>query len=241
VSIWFVRLFTLPHTIIGIVAFGYWALMVLWALFASDIPGVVTKSDVHNSSKGGTSYTLKYQFEAGGERKSGSSGVSQSVYERIRAADAEQPAVTVRYFKLGAFEHDELREARGAGWAEIGFLTLWVVFWNSIMSVFAYAIWIRPIRVRLLYKHGETTAGTLVGKRVRSGKNTSYYVSYEFRHPVTGEMLRAETQVPNGAAWNMAREGQDVTVLYALNNPKRSAVYEFSGYGVISDDHRSDT
>ena len=43
-------------------------------------------------------------------------------------------------------------------------------------------------------------------------------------------------QVWNVADWNSAAEGQPVTVLYAANNPKRSAVYELGGYRVESSD-----
>lgn len=114
----------------------------------------------------------------------------------------------------------------------IGFFTIWVVFWNSIMSVFVYMIWIKPVRLRLLYKYGEATFGTLAGKRVHTGKSSTYYVSYTFKHPVTGEMIRGETQVPNFGVWSTARQGQSVTVLYASNKPKRNAIYELSGYRV---------
>ena len=231
-GLWFARIFTLPHTLIGIGAFGYWCLLLLWALFASEIPGVVTGSDVQSSRKGGNTYTLRYQFQVGDEIKSGSSSVSRATYDRIRAMDVAKPPVTVRYFGIDGFAHHQLREGRSGIWAGFGFLTIWMLFWNSMMGVFVYGIWIQPWRVRLLYKYGDVTGGLLVGKRSRSGKSTTYYVSYTFKHPLSGETVEGETQVRNRAAWEKAWEAQPVTVLYSFNKPRRSTVYEYGGYRV---------
>lgn len=230
-QLWLGRIFLLPHTLIGIGALGYWVFLLLWGGFASDVPGVVTGSETHRTRKGGTVYTLKYEFHIGRKTKAGSSNVSRALYERIQAADASLP-VTVRYFSIAGFDHHALRESGSGTWTSFGFLTIWMLFWNSIMSVFIYGFWIRPIRVRRLYKRGDVIGGKIVGKRTRTGKTTSYYVSYEFRHPITGEIVRAETQARNRADWERASEGQPVTVLYTFNNPKWSTIYEFGGYRV---------
>lgn len=232
-QLWLGRIFVLPHTLIGIGALGYWVFLLLWGLFGMDVPGAVTGTDTHQTSKGRTVYTLKYEFPAaGGQTRSASSSVSKAMYERIQAADSSRPPVTVRYLNIGGFDHHELRKHQSGVWASFGFLTIWVLFWNSIMSVFIYGFWIRPIRVRRLYKYGDVTGGKIVGKRTRTGKTTTYYVSYEFRHPITGEMVSAETQASNRADWERASDGQPVTVLYAFNKPKRSTVYEYGGYRV---------
>jgi len=41
-----------------------------------------------------------------------------------------------------------------------------------------------------------------------------------------------ETEIWNKAAWDLAKEGQQVTVLYAPAKPARSTLYEFGGYRV---------
>ena len=122
-------------------------------------------------------------------------------------------------------------ESIGSHWGGVVVLLVWSAFWNGIMSVFWYVLWIKPLRRRQLYKRGLVTTGTVVSKRVRTGKNSTYYVAYTFRDPETGQSIKAETTVA-AAAWNRAMEGQSVTVLYAANNPKRSTVYEYGGYGV---------
>ena len=100
------------------------------------------------------------------------------------------------------------------------------------MSLFVYAIWVKPIQSRLLYKNGESTAGKLVSKRVRTGKSSSYYVSYRFNDPSTGQEYESEIQVWKVEDWQQAVESQPVTVLFAKNNPKRSTIYEYGGYRV---------
>jgi hypothetical protein len=231
-ELWLGRIFTLPHTLIGIGALGYWLFLLLWGMFGSDIPAVVTGSDTHKTRKGGTVYMLRYEFAAGGKTKSASSSVNRALYDRIQAEDTARPSLTVRYLSIAGFDHYELREGRSGVWSTFGFLTIWVSFWNSIMGLIVYHIWIQPIRVRFLYKYGDVTGGRLVGKRTRTGKSTTYYASYEFRHPITGETVRSETQVRNRMDWQGATEGQPVTILYAFNKPKRSTVYEFGGYRV---------
>lgn len=226
-GLWFGRIFTLPHTLIGVGVTGYFLFMVLWALAGSDIPGVVTDTEITHSSKSGDHYYLKYQYQAGAETKAGSGGVSEGVYERFKSRELTN--VTVRYFSLGPMDHAELDESK-KHWGGVGMLLLWVTFWDLAVSLAVFQLWIKPIRRRLLYKHGEVAAGKVVSKRVRTGKSNSYYISYVFTDPATGISLTAETEVGDEATWNRAATGESVTVLYAANKPKHSTLYEYGGY-----------
>lgn len=228
-ELWFGRIFILPHTIVGIGGAGYLVFLFLWALVGSNIPGVVTGTEITHSSKSGDRYILKYQYQAGAETKSGSGSVSQTIYDRFQSRELTN--VTVRYFSLGPLEHANLHES-GYRWRSLGMTLLWVGFWNSILSVFVHELWIKPLRRRQLYRHGAATAGTVLSKRVKTGKSSYYYVSYTFTDPTTGTSVNAETQVWSKATWDRAEAGQSVTVLYAPDNPKRSTIYEFGGYYV---------
>jgi hypothetical protein len=100
------------------------------------------------------------------------------------------------------------------------------------MGFVLYVYWIHPLRVRRLYRHGQATSGILTGKRVRKGRGDTYYVSYTFRNPFTGETIEREIHVWDAVAWATGWVGEPVTVLYAAGNPKRSTVYEYGGYKV---------
>ena len=230
-SLWFTRIFILPHTLIGIGAIIYWLLLILSVLFGRDIPSTVTGTDISHSRKSGDHYSLIYQFPVGDVVKTNSGSVSQGIYQRYKIPNATNPPVTVHYFSLGIWDHAQLRES-GSLWSMIGFLTLWAGFWNFVVGIFAYQIWIKPLRARWLYKHGETTSGTVLSKRVRTGKSSTYYVTYRFREPYSGQEFETEMQVWNKTTWITIRDGQTVTVLYAREKPKRSTVYECGGYQV---------
>jgi hypothetical protein len=230
---WFGRIFILPHTIIGICAFGYLLFLLMWLVFGTDIPGVVTGAEAEPYSKG-VHYTVKYTYQLGNETKTGSEGVSQEVYERFHRQEKDKPGVTVHYFALGSHEHRGLREG-GSLWGEVWRIALWAGFWNMIMSLALYQLWVKPLRLRWLYKHGEATPGTLVAKREKSGRSTTYYMTYSFRVDETGELRQVESEAGNVAMWKMIPIGHAVTVLYARDNPKRSTVYELGGYGVLGE------
>jgi hypothetical protein len=232
-NLWFIRIFIMPHVLIGIGVVGYLIFLLIWRMFGTDFPATVTDAKVSHSSKHGDSYVLYYRFEAGGQTRLDSDTVGWSIYQTYQnqARDQSGPPVTVRYLSLGPLHHSKLLES-GSLWAEVGFLVLWAAFWNGVLSIFVYAIWIKPIRARLLYKYGSSTSGKLLHKRVRTGKSTAYYVGYRFNDPASGHEYESEIQVWKADDWRQAVEGQPVTVLYAQNNPKRSTVYEFGGYRV---------
>jgi hypothetical protein len=232
-GLWFTRIFIMPHMLVGIGAAGFLVFMLLWRLFGTDLPATVVGTDISHSSKHGDSYKLNYRFEAGGETRFDSDTVNYSVYQAYQNQGRSQtnPPVTVHYLGLGPLHHSALREG-GSLWSTIGFLTLWACFWNGILSVFVYQFWVKPIRARLLYKYGASTPGKLLHKRVRTGKSSTYYVSYRFNDPFSGQVYESEIQVWKAEDWQQAVQGQPVTVLYAQNNPKRSTVYEFGGYWI---------
>ena len=87
----------------------------------------------------------------------------------------------------------------------------------------------------------------MTSKRRRSGRRTTYYVSYRYavadqltgdRSPYRdttngGEEIVAE-MTTGRKEWEQATEGQQVTVLYWPRKPRRSVVFEFGGYRLAS-------
>jgi hypothetical protein len=226
---WLGRIFILPHTLVGVGAAGFWIFLLLANLFGTDLQGVVTGTKTSHSRKGGTSYSAQYEYEVDGRKMKGSDGIGFAACEQFNREKDSKPSVQIQYFALGPWHHARLRIA-GGFWREVGFMTLWVAFWNSIVGFFIYMIWIQPILVRQLYKHGLEAAGVITNKRARTGKSTSYYISYKFDDPRSGSPIQSEIQVYNHKKWNMASVGEPVTVLYAPDKLKRSTVYEYGGY-----------
>jgi hypothetical protein len=82
----------------------------------------------------------------------------------------------------------------------------------------------------------EVSAGVLRSKCERGGSRSSaYYVSYSFTDLHSGREFRNEIEVWKTADWELAKEGQPVTVLFSSDNPKRSTIYEFGGYRVVGE------
>jgi len=227
---WFGRLFTLPHTLIGLGATAYWLFLWCWAWFGTDIDAVVTGTDFQESRKGGTTYLVRYEYRNDGEIKSGSSAVSLAAYNRHKT-EGNRARTTVRHLSFWLFDHTSLREQVSL-WNPAGLFTIWVLFWDIAIGSVFYLLWIKPLRTRWLYKYGETASGVVVGKRTQSGKGTRYFVSYVFNQPFTGEQLQGEVEVARAADYDGASIHQPVTVLFASTKPHRSTVYELGGYGL---------
>ena len=227
---WFGRLFTLPHTLIGIGATAHWLFFWCWAWFGADIDAVVTGTEVQESRKGGTTYLVRYQYRSHGESKSGSSAVSPADYNRYKAEE-NKARVTVRHLSFWLFDHTELRDHVRL-WNPAGAFTIWILFWDSVVGAAFYLLWIKPLKTRWLYEYGETASGVVVGKRTQSGRGTRYFISYVFNPPFTGEQLKGEVEVARAADYDRASINQPVTVLFAPTKPKRSTVYEFGGYAL---------
>jgi hypothetical protein len=237
IGLWFLRLFILPHTLIGIGLLVNVPWTLLWAVAHSKLPATVIRGEVHTSSKGGTSYKLYYRYRVGEHWLDGSDGVSQAVYQHYQAPGAseqESRPATVRYFELGPFRKVHLVDAGAPAKEVLTFLFI-ACFWNGILSVFLYLAYWLPWRTRHLCRWGQAAAGTITECYTRSGKSTRYYINYQFPDPVTGQQCSHGMEVSGRALWSKAARGAPVTVLYDPNRPKRSLAYEFAPYRVKSD------
>jgi len=231
-AIWFVRLFILPHTFIGIFLIGQFLLTVLTAMFGTDIAATVTKAHTSETRKGGTIYYIDYKYAAAGREYTNSESVGAMTFGRVSnpaELEAERPRVRVRHFEFGPLRHHLLIEAHSP-WASAGEALVFALFWNGILSVFLTLAWIAPIRRRHLVRNGVATEGTIVSTRTRQGKGISYYAKFRFRNRENGVEIEREMQVQGKADYDAAHPGRAVTVLYWPRNPRRAVVYEFCGY-----------
>jgi len=227
-------LFILPHMCVGLGLIGMFALAVLVAAFGTDLTARVTRAYTSRGSKGGTIYNLTYQYEAGGQQFTKSDTVGAGTYAAVsRPGDLEGRAETVRVRHIGLGSlHYHLMTQEHSAWIAAGQLLLFALFWNGIVSIFVVVLWVMPIRQRNLARHGLATLGTIDGSRMRRGKGVSYFATFRFTDPASGQEISREMQLPGRTQYEAAEEGRVVTVLYDPRNPKRAIVYDLSSYRV---------
>jgi hypothetical protein len=116
-------------------------------------------------------------------------------------------------------------DGSGGAWGTVGFVWLFGSFWNGVLSVFVYAIYYSPWRVRRLYRSGTPVIGRVIGKRFsRASKSIRHYVRYAYQ-TLEGQALEGEVGVGVKEHDSVAA-GSPVTVLYDPRKAKRSVVYE---------------
>lgn len=234
-GLWFVRLFTLPHTITGVFLIGALAYQVafyLLVLFAgTDVEGRVTKK-TESKSKSGRTYHIAYTFEVDGAEYGGRLNVDADSY----AAAEEGQAVEVRVFDPTRHEGSWPRIAGDNRLSEVGGAAFAAVFWNGILSMFLWQVYVRPWREWRLIRHGTATLG-----RVREvspctiGKNgAGLRIRYEYGNELldaaglqTGTVRVRQSEHPD------VRAGDVLTVLYDLARPRRSLAYKFAAYRAV--------
>jgi hypothetical protein len=236
VGLWFLRLFILPHTLVGIVLAGAAAFGLFVWLFGADVPGRITNLDISPGKKG-KHYRVHYAYTVAGIEHAGTTNVSADVYTGLRLGDA----YLVRVFRpLPTW----MPQPRGPGSSAgmIFALPFFALFWNGILSVFLWMAWVAPWRLWLLMRYGLATAGVVVGKETRRGNKgaISHVVRYRYRATLedegsiaaTPETFEREMNVAP-ADYAAATVDQPVTVLYHARNPRRSLIYEFAEYEAL--------
>jgi hypothetical protein len=232
--LWGVRLFILPHTCIGLFLMGQFVLSLLIAAFGTDRAATVTGTRAEPASKGGTIYYIDYRYVAGGREYTNSETVGAVTYARVSGSaqpEGRPVTVRVRHLELGPSSPHLFAQGHSV-WGTVGERLLIALFWNGIVSVFVYVLWVAPIRKYLLLRHGQTTTGRVVSTRERKGKGTTYLATFCFRDPESGREIEREMEVAGEPLYVMAQGRPEVTVVYSPRNPRRAIAYELSGYRV---------
>jgi hypothetical protein len=233
-SRWFLRLFIMPHCIIGAcVLLSALYIPLLW-LAGTDAPGHVAKLSTSRGKGTKPYYRVEYAYTVNGGEHTTTETVNADEYNALRVGD--QYAVRV----LESLP-DILPQVRGPGGSRWrGFAALGIaLFWNGILSLFVWMAWVVPWRTRQLLRYGSVAAGTVCDKQTRAGSKggRTYVVRYDYRvvpedsmNPeLTAQSLESEMYV-TPADYEKAEVGKGVTVIYDPRKPKRSLVYEFAEY-----------
>ncbi len=241
-GIWVLRLFLLPHTLVGMGALGAAIGFPIWANFGHDHHAKVTQTRYYTSTtKGNTRdhYEVTYSYQVEGRTRKGSADVEESTFRALGGTVTEQlesPKYgTVIVRSLGSappLYYDAVIETGQPLWQKGLGITFFALFWNGIMSIFLYAAYYVPWRTRRLYRNGQVGFGVITNKYTKSGKSTSYYIEYDF-FTATGQPGHGKTQVNDRKSFDAAYIRQNVIVLHADGRVKPSVVYDFGGYKCV--------
>jgi hypothetical protein len=148
------RLFILPHVVVGMWLLGQMLLTIAWAIGGQDLSGRIVAAQDELTRKGNHVYTITYEYEQGVRSGKGRTKVGESFYSalpeslRLHQPGAETAPLPLRVFRLGPIIHVvPMLGARGI-LGEILAVTLGAMFWNGILSAFVYKLWIQPFRDR---------------------------------------------------------------------------------------------
>jgi hypothetical protein len=226
------RLFILPHTLIGFGALFLVVFEPLFLILTPDIPATVVALTPRTSRKGGTTFRVTYRYsptDAPGVSLTGEEPISYAEFRALYPGSQIQVHVAAvgsyRYTRLSRSFSDYVRY-RYPMW-------FWALFWNAIMSVFLYAAWVVPIRSRNLVRFGDPVGGQITGTSIIRGKSTTYRLNYEFVPIGDHQPCKGSIAVNTKRLFDRAAEGQNVTVLYDPNRPGRNVAYEFGDYVVV--------
>lgn len=233
-GVWFIRLFMLPHTIIGIgflcYAIASTGLFAAVGLLGSNYDGRIVKKDDTRSSKGTRHYYVQYVYDVDGQGYSGEVKVDKERFDQVREGDA----ITVRAWDVMP---DSGQWPRVPGhWPASCVGELWAVtmFWNGILSIFLWWMYVRPWRQRRLVRIGIPTAGIIREVNMQVNKGTkSFVIRYEYAVPATddrpGQVLNGKLRSTVKNAEH-AKRGDVATVLFHPRKPSRSLLYAYCDY-----------
>jgi hypothetical protein len=231
---WAGRLILLPHTIAGlfllVAALTLTVQYVRIGLFGLEVDGRIVQKTSYKGGKGGWYYGVDYTYTVDGVTYRQRSSVNHDAYDRMTEGDA----VAIR-----ALESDP----ETGHWARLpgksallDMLVPWAmaVFWNSIMCVFLWPLYVRPTRYRRLVRMGEPVAGTVLDVSRRNTRPASWKVTYAYPIPNPDGLTRTmRTTAMVIARPTTLEPGTSVTVLYDPAKPTRSVVYALTPYRAV--------
>jgi hypothetical protein len=234
-GLWFVRLFILPHTIVGIgflcLAIGSTGLYVAVGLFGDTYQGKITKKEIRKS-KSGKSHYAHFAFTANDREYTGEVSISEVRFGEINEGDA----ITVRALESWPGQGNWPRVPGHWPLLDVGVMWLVAVFWNGILSIFLWGAYVRPMRIKWLLRYGQPTQGIVRAVQERRGKGaTTYQIAYDYVAPSPdggeGQLFNKKMSSSRKESAH-AGAGDLVTVLYNPRKPWRSVIYRYSEYRV---------
>jgi hypothetical protein len=199
----------------------------------------VTRAYTSTSSKNRTTYYVEYVDPSppAKTKRTKRDSIGRAEYERLlhalsasnrtepasRPTTAPAPTVNVKTLQVGRWHYTGLIEPGSSGWKTVGLVWLFGLFWNAIVGLFAFGVYVVPWKDKRLRRDGEASPGRIVQKRTAKGSKgtTRYILTYTFTpttgfgtRPRPGDPQVTEEQVVARTEWDAASEGDEVWVLH---------------------------
>jgi hypothetical protein len=233
-GLWFIRLFLLPHTLGGLAilfaavvgTFSYLGV----ALSGVEMEGRITRKTEVKARKGKKiTYTLYYAYTVEGLEYAGNDTVSKEEY----AARKEGQAIPLRVVPWAPLAHWTRLPGSSPGVSLVGY---WAgaLFWNGIMMLFLWVLWIQPWQQWRLVRWGVPTLGIVRDvKTTPMKRGYSYTVHYEYTSvPVDyePEQLLTSSVSSHTEEARAIKKGDVLTVLHDPKRPQRSIPYKLADF-----------
>jgi Protein of unknown function (DUF3592) len=229
---WFLRLFILPHTLagVGLVVATVCAIVMHVAILfvGTEVDGRIV-GKIEEPGEDRRQHSLEYTFQLDGDDYRSQARVDAEDYPAAKVGDPISVR-TLRWFPEIA------HWPRVPGYSPlltVAGLLCFSVFWNGLLSVFAWRAYLRPWRHWRLVRYGRPARGIVrrVERRVSEGPAT-VRVHYAYTTPPGDKPTRvvAGSMSGSGPEADAIEVGSVVTVLYLPRKPRRSLLYRFAAY-----------
>lgn len=244
---WFVRIFMLPHTLIGIALLVFPFLYIGNIVIGTDVPASVIDKYTHVDDEDGRKFDVEVAYDWDGKKNYKKFSATRSEYESYKVGDP----VAVRF--LPAFRDWTINfRAKGESvklpdLGAILFYGFFAGFWNFVVGIFAFVFYVLPVINSRLLKTGCVSQGVVRSKEeIPGSESTTYKITCEFTPDKTktrksskvldlkdfNQKLTSEASVPK-TLFDRVNQGDLVNVIYFPNKPSINTVFEYSGYEMV--------
>lgn len=216
--------------LIGIGVIVIFILKIAMGVVGTKTDATVLEKTWHRGSKGGTTYRVRFAFTDGTERHEGKSQVNQETWDRL----PERGFIPIIYLPIFPEILSDYKDPKSIFPSGTGLMLGIGLFWNSIMGLFAYFIYIVPRKRKRLVIDGAEADGVVTGKETQRGSKGGITYQVRYRYTVLGETLTGKEDVPKDL-FERTQEGQTISVVYAPQKPSRSVAVDLSEWEVVGD------
>jgi hypothetical protein len=217
-----VRIFLLPHLLIGVAVLVLVIGEPLWLFGTPAITATVTSMRMSNA-RGRTRHQINYIYQWHGQAVSDQSTVSEATYQQL----LKDRGIRVHVLSFWGHQFSEIDVTPGQFAAARWFLWPWAFLWNGMM----WLVLRQPIVAKRLVSQGQPVVGKILDKETYRGKSTTFNLKYQFTpqsmmaaNPIVRRMNVTRT------AYDSAEIGKEITVMYDPNRPSRAVIYEYGDY-----------
>jgi hypothetical protein len=219
----FLRLFILPHVCVGIILLLSVPSHLLVSRFGTPVTAIVDQKQTTPTRNGGLMYDIYYHYKLDGRRYDKRASVGKDAYNQTRVGDRHNGRASELWGHSLFVGQPEWEETGPLGMLGIA------LFWNGIVSVFVYVLWVVPLRERWIARIGQPAQGIVTGRRERSGRGgKTYLLTYAFTTP-EGLEYTGKCSVTNWV-YQTALDGTALIVLYDPRRPRWNLAYEYCDF-----------